>query len=293
MSETTDPEAAATVEKIRAETKKLLAEAQEAARPPLTRPTIWIPLLLAISGGAGGILTGYFTFRTKTAEFSAAELAAGTKTLELDRKAHELTLQQEKLERTLDALDTRRRNLIEAVTEAEQRFAAVKQELNEAEQRLASATSRLATASGQLGSGAQPQATAAALQQDLISARTALGSANQLLASQLLATANTTVFLQFRGDVAREVLRGLQASLVEAGVRAPGIERVAGDYANEVRYFHAEDRSTAEAVAARVQAHFNGACRLRSPVKVLPSRLPAPRNQVEVWIGATEGDCRG
>lgn len=269
MSGTIDPQAEATIDKIRAEAEKLRAEAREAARPPLTRPAIWIPLLLAIGSGAGGLLTAYFTWQTKTADFEAARLDADRKKFKLEQETDQLEVRRNNLALAIDAMEQRRRDI-------EGKVAVAAQNLADLQRALAAQAST------------QTPAQTAAVERNLSGARDALGSAVALLASS-----NVTVFLQFRGDVSRDVMRGLQANLAEAGFRAPGIERVAGDYANEVRYFHAEDRDAAQAIVTRVQAFFGAGCRLRSPVKDVLSRLAAPRGQIEVWIGATEGDCRG
>ena len=61
-------------EKLPAEAEKLRAEARDLQRPPFGRPSTWIPLLLAIGAGMGGVLTGYFQWQLSisTAATSAA-----------------------------------------------------------------------------------------------------------------------------------------------------------------------------------------------------------------------------
>lgn len=95
------------------------------------------------------------------------------------------------------------------------------------------------------------------------------------------------VYVQFRGGIARSVAESLRARLKTAGYDAPGVERLAGNYANEVRYFRPEDRESAQRVAdlARSELEAHG-CK---PADFAPREMgaglyKARPGQIEVWI---------
>jgi hypothetical protein len=258
-------------EKLLAEAEKLRAETRELGRHPFARPGTWIPLLLAISAGAGGLLTGYYQWQVKRVEVaeatSAAEAAlleAEKKTLAADRAAFELQQAKEELIETNLNLSA----------EIEQKRQAVEQ----ARQELAGLQGTIESAQAQLAAGADTAAGAAA-QTELASAAQAIQSISANLQRQ-----SGTVFLQFKGSVARDKMRALQRELQGLGYNAPGAERVDSDYTTEVRYFHDADAELAEQVANDIEAFLKDACNLVVDIATKRLTLRAPPSQVEVWL---------
>jgi hypothetical protein len=84
-------------------------------------------------------------------------------------------------------------------------------------------------------------------------------------------------------------MRGLQTALREAGYVAPGIERVAGSYPSQVKYFRGADSEKAKEIASISNRYFEGC---KPPNAVAPVLEPAtkPPPQIEVWISLNCGD---
>lgn len=104
------------------------------------------------------------------------------------------------------------------------------------------------------------------------------------------------VYIQFNAEEGRELVERLQLYLQDAGLNAPGVERVKGDYANGVRYFHEQDRALAERVAALTTAFFE---KQGHPLRVPPvdytgAAVEGAAGQVEVWLNPrAEASRRG
>lgn len=280
----------AEAERILAEAAKIRAEAADLARPRWQNPSVFIPLLLAFGTGFGGLLSAYYTVQIKRSEVAEARLAGREELITLRQGKAELEAEAAQLrasvaERTADRdrlaaearrLSERREALEQDVVDADRRREDALRRLDEIERALAAANA-----------AAQAQALPPAVRQGLVAAEQSAQAA-----AQSLERGRTTVYLQFRGDIDRDIMRALQARLAAAGYRVPGIERVAAEYGNEVRYFHPEDADAAREILGLVQQHFAGECRLRTPAAARQLRLTAPRGNIEVWIGATTGTCR-
>jgi DNA repair exonuclease SbcCD ATPase subunit len=245
--------------KVEAEAAKLRAETEALARAPWKQPSIYIPLLLAIAGGTGGLTAGYFDWKIRTSEFAKQEL-------ELQRRI--LTLRQEQLE-LASMLRSERAAL-------EEQTAALRVEAQRLAQEVAAAKAALDSL------GAAWEEAAASLAE--------IGSRVETTTAAL-DRARYTVFLHFRGALSREVMRNLQQQLVTRGYRVPGIERIDLNFGNDIRYFHADDSGAAEEIAGIVREAFGGGCTLRQPLATRSMNLPAPRGNIEVWIGSTTGQC--
>jgi hypothetical protein len=94
------------------------------------------------------------------------------------------------------------------------------------------------------------------------------------------------LYIQFQGQITRELINELRRVHQEEGLAAPAAERVAGDYKSTVRYFHDDDRTKAEAVAERSKRFFQEKnCPLSVGVEpVTSSRSKVPAGQLELWI---------
>ena len=91
-------------------------------------------------------------------------------------------------------------------------------------------------------------------------------------------------FIQFRGDLTRDVINELRVSLAEKSFNAPGAERVSGEYQNLVKYFKPTESGDAERLASAVESFFAAK---RCPVKlrVVPAATSAIANPpLEVWL---------
>ena len=94
------------------------------------------------------------------------------------------------------------------------------------------------------------------------------------------------VFIQFKGEVQREVINQLRARLTASGFPAPPAERLSSVAGNEIRYFvdSPDERKRADQTAQIIKEFFReNKCPLDINVKLvkLPSGKPAP---LEAWL---------
>ena len=91
-------------------------------------------------------------------------------------------------------------------------------------------------------------------------------------------------YIQFRGDLNRELINGLRTSLSTKAFNAPGAERVAGEYQNLVKYFKHTESANAEELAAAVEAYFDlRKCPLK--MRVVPATTTAVKDPpLEIWL---------
>jgi hypothetical protein len=94
------------------------------------------------------------------------------------------------------------------------------------------------------------------------------------------------VFIQFQGDIQRSVIKRLQDELNATGYNAPGVDRVEGDYSNEIRYFHKEDAAFAIKVCEITQQFLmkTGKDSQLNCRDLSVKKFQAPKGQVEVWL---------
>lgn len=252
-------------EKLLAEAEKLRAEARDLRRHPFGRPTTWIPLLLALGAGVGGLLTGYFQWQLSISTAATSQLESERKQLLADRKTFELEQKNKDLTATNQNL----------AGEAEQKRAAVEQTRLE----LANLQTKLDSVKTQLAQSPAGSASTQAAQTELATATEAIQSITANLQRQ-----TGTVFLQFKGSMSRDTMRELQRALQDSGYNAPGTERVDADYTTEVRFFHDADTELATQVAADVSAFLSDKCAFTGAVPTKKVNLRSPPGQVEVWL---------
>lgn len=122
------------------------------------------------------------------------------------------------------------------------------------------------------------EATVAELKNYLAQTKSALNATKPAEARARLA------YIHFRGDLTRDLINELRATLASKSFDAPGSERVAGDYQNLVKYFRDNDSTPAANLAAVVETFFTAkGCPLK--LRVVPSgaaNLPDP--PLEVWL---------
>lgn len=94
------------------------------------------------------------------------------------------------------------------------------------------------------------------------------------------------VFIQFQGNVTRNLFKELQTTLNAAGYIAPGVERVPGQYSNEIRYFHKSDADLAIEVGEVIEKFFfDAGKKIQLDNRDLSnSRYQVPERQIEVWL---------
>jgi multidrug efflux pump subunit AcrA (membrane-fusion protein) len=91
-------------------------------------------------------------------------------------------------------------------------------------------------------------------------------------------------FIQFRGDLTREVINELRTSLARKAFNAPGAERVNGEYQNLVKYFKSNESADAEELGSAVEAFFaSKGCPIK--MRVVPAtKASAVSPPLEVWL---------
>lgn len=97
------------------------------------------------------------------------------------------------------------------------------------------------------------------------------------------------VYLQFRGDLKRTLVEEFRKSLNDQGLPSPGVERVAGSYASNVRFFNDEDREQANVLATKAKQFFESkGCPIEFQLTDLSnSRFKTQKGHFEIWISAT------
>lgn len=118
-------------------------------------------------------------------------------------------------------------------------------------------------------------------------------SESELKVAKPAAVRDHLTYIQFKGSIKRELINELQTALKSKGFNAPGSERVAGDYTNQIKYFRTEDKAAAETLSATVQAFFvANQCPVTLPVvQVTTGKTNSP---LEVWLShsCTPGQLR-
>jgi hypothetical protein len=109
-------------------------------------------------------------------------------------------------------------------------------------------------------------------------------SDTDLKAAKPAAAKDRLAFIQFRGDLKRELINELRGALKGKSFNAPGAERVGGDYQNLVKYFKPGDSADAEALSQAVEAFFAAkGCPLK--MRVVPATGAASQSPpLEVWL---------
>jgi hypothetical protein len=97
---------------------------------------------------------------------------------------------------------------------------------------------------------------------------------------------SNVLYIQFQGQLTRELINELRGVYQKDGIGTPAAERLAGQYKSSVRFFHDEDRVQAEAVADRATRFFTEKkCALAVDVEdITATRSRVPRGQLELWI---------
>lgn len=95
------------------------------------------------------------------------------------------------------------------------------------------------------------------------------------------------VFVQFKGNIARETINGLRAVMLTAGFKAPPAVRIDSNQKNMVKYFSSspEEKARATKVAAATKEFFEKQRCPLGDVKVEKIELPGGKNApIELWL---------
>jgi len=92
------------------------------------------------------------------------------------------------------------------------------------------------------------------------------------------------VYIQFRGDLSRDLINKLRNFLDTAGFNAPGAERIAGHYQSIIKYFNAADLPAAEALRKRTETFFTTkGCPIQ--IRVVPAQAASKITPtIEAWL---------
>lgn len=95
-------------------------------------------------------------------------------------------------------------------------------------------------------------------------------------------------YIQFRGNISRELINEFRQGLLKQSFNAPGAERVAGEYQNSVKYFSASDSADAERLAKSVEIFFaSKGCPLK--MRAVPAGSSDQNLPLEIWL---THDCK-
>ncbi|BBK44879.1 hypothetical protein STVA_48990 [Allostella vacuolata] len=248
-----DPDEVLAAEKIAAEVAKLRAETKALLRPVWTAPSGWVPLLVA----AGAIATTVVQYNVSLLEQEKNALAAQQKQLKAEREIDALKVRNDELSGT-------QRQLRDEIVQRQAELQGVRSAIQAEQAKLAELEANASPAIAQQVAGVVDGFAAIARQ---------------------IEQSEAPVYIQFRGAIERDLVNDLRSKLAEQGFRAPGVERVAGAYASEVRFFREVDEGRASRIADAVTLFFaDRRCPLPQPLRVRQIRMQAPAGSVEVWI---------
>lgn len=113
---------------------------------------------------------------------------------------------------------------------------------------------------------------------------------NALKTAKPSANKGRLTFIQFRGDLTRELINELRVNLAGKAFNAPGSERVNGEYQNLVKYFKPTESGDAEELAKAVEGFFESkGCPVK--LRVVPATNTANLTPpLEVWLAHK---CKG
>jgi len=94
------------------------------------------------------------------------------------------------------------------------------------------------------------------------------------------------VYLQFQGDLKRTLVEEFRKSLNDQGLPSPGVQRVPGSYASNVRFFNDEDREQAKILSATAKQFFDAkGCPIDFQLNDLSnSKFKTQKGHFEIWI---------
>lgn len=125
----------------------------------------------------------------------------------------------------------------------------------------------------------------AALRREIAAADVATKEANQTI--KVSPQGIDQVFVQFKGEIARETINGLRAALSAAGFKAPPAERIDRNQRNMVKYFSSspDEKARATKVAAATREFFAKQLCPLGEIKVEKIELQGGKKApIELWL---------
>ncbi|MES2040389.1 MAG: hypothetical protein V4495_21425 [Pseudomonadota bacterium] len=236
----------AQIEKTRAETAKVINEAQAILRD--SKNAFWsenIKILGAVVVGIGGVIVGYH-------QYEVAELKEKIAASELSQAEKERDTVKKDLAEALTARKTAKVEMEEAI---KKRDSAVNERVD-AEKAIAELKANLT------------DLTARAKEEKPSLIKSAL------------------TYVQFQGDIQRNTINELRSDLKAHGFEATGAQRVGGNYSNEIRYFSESDLQNAQKLVSITEKFFeniNCAEKFKLTKTQSQQKTPPP---LEIWISA-------
>jgi chromosome segregation ATPase len=293
------PEQTPTAKEL-AEIEKLKAEAESLRRPPSFIWTNWIPLLGGLAALSTAVAGTVIQWKVTDIQSERQKLAAERSILDADSKVlaakKEVISSQEeisKLRAERQEQELAKKRAAEEVVKSQEEISKLTADGQELELARKSAIDemnvareRVSVAKSEL-ERIQTELEAALTKATDSNTREAISdiASNAKAASSSLSRQNQLIYLQFRGAISRDTMRGLQSQLRDAGYLVPGIERIAGSYLNEVRYFKKDDVEVARKVASIAAKFFQEKkCSLPSRITEKFVSQDKPPDQIELWV---------
>lgn len=259
-----------------AEIDKLEAESRALSQSHFSKPSNWLPLLVA----AGGIITALAQCQTSELRIQKATLKSQQEALSAERAKFDL---QKQLRDANKQLTNAESSLLQAKEEkdtADSQKEALEIQIIKQESRRKRQQELLARLEKQIE---EKRILLAQIEQpDEVKEidRKIAETVSELKSPEI-------VYVQFRGSLKRELMNDLMKSFDDQGMPVPGVERVAGEYGNSVRYFHESDRESAEKVKRSAIDFFAAKDCPISEIEFLDlskSEFKVKEGQLELWI---------
>jgi DNA anti-recombination protein RmuC len=252
------------VEKLQSEIDKLGAVSDAIRRAPHASWTNWIPLLGGLAALVTALVGGIIQWRVTDLTIKENQVAAERKVFEAERQVLEVEKKTDQFERRAAELEAKN-----VALDAE----------------ISSKTALLAAAEKDLRARQEELTKAATATQDPAARQTLNAAAAETGAvANEIARHNKLVYIQFRGNIEQTIVEALRLKLQDSGYRVPDIERVAGSYSSEVRYFYNADERIAQDAAEITAAFLKERCGVTSPLPAEFVSIAPPPQQIEVWI---------
>jgi len=247
-----------------AEIKKLEAETKALNQSHFAKPANWLPLFV----GVGGIITALTQFQTADLRIQQATLKSQQEALDAKQTKFDLEKELSAKKEELRKVDSDKQALESQIAEQKERWKRQQELLSTLETQINE--KRILLTKTQV---TQPQEVKE------------IDRKIDQTVSELKAP--ESVYVQFRGALTRELMNELMRSFNDQGIPVPGVERVAGSYTSNVRYFHKTDYESAESISqAAIKFFASRHCPI-SDIKLQDlsdSKFKVKEGQLELWI---------
>jgi DNA repair exonuclease SbcCD ATPase subunit len=257
------------IQKRQAELKSISSEYENSKQSYFLKPANWIALLTGIIG----IIAAIAQYQNTEGKVQAATSQYALKTLEIDRKKFQLEQEYANLKDEHISNQKELNNLKSESQKVEFELSEKKAELSRQQELLTQLEKQINQRKELVAAGPEPlkvQEIDQQIQQTVKELKTP-----------------RVVYLQFRGDLTRELMNTLKDYLSSQGIPTPGVERVSGDYGNAIRYYHDSDKQKAEQLRDLVIKFFSDKGCPIPEMKIHDisgTRFVAEKGQLEIWL---------